>query len=196
MTTSRSGSAMLRSARSAARPVELLGAVGALSFQSVLDVFRPPTEFQYFLAQIEEIGWRSLPLILASGFAVGVVMTLHTRSTLVQFGAEALIPTFQAVAFFSELGPLLTGLLVAGRVGAGIGAELANMRATEQIDAIESLSIDSFQVPPGAAGCGLHPCASAANRLHRLRWDRRRLSRSTRHRTHHFGFIWIAPSPT
>ena len=140
-----SGSALLKSARLAGRPVELLGAIGTLSFQSVLDVFRPPMEFQYFLTQFEEIGWRSLPLILASGFAVGVVMTLHTRSTLVQFGAEALIPTFQAVAFFSELGPLLTGLLVAGRVGAGIGAELANMRATEQIDAIESLSVDSFK---------------------------------------------------
>jgi phospholipid/cholesterol/gamma-HCH transport system permease protein len=72
-------------------------------------------------------------------------MTLHTRSTLVTFGAAAMIPTVQALAFFVEIGPLVAGLLIAGRVGSGIGAVLANMRATEQIDGIESLSIDSFK---------------------------------------------------
>jgi phospholipid/cholesterol/gamma-HCH transport system permease protein len=70
------------------------------------------------------VGWKSLPLVLASGFALGVVLTLHTRSSLVRFGAEAMIPTFQAVAFFNEIGPLVVGLLVAGRVGAGIVATL------------------------------------------------------------------------
>ena len=83
--------------------------------------------------------------VIASGFALGAVLTLHTRSTLVTFGATAWIPTVQALAFFLEIGPLVTGLLVAGRVGSGIGAVLSNMRATEQIDAIESLSIDSFK---------------------------------------------------
>jgi phospholipid/cholesterol/gamma-HCH transport system permease protein len=72
-------------------------------------------------------------------------MTLHTRSTLIMFGAAAMIPRLQSLSFFVEIGPLVTGLLVAGRVGAGIGAVLANMRATEQIDAIETLSIDSFK---------------------------------------------------
>ena len=96
-----------------------------------------------------------MPLILASGFAIGVVTTLHTRSTLVEFGAEAMIPSLQSMSFFNELGPLVTGLLVAGRVGAGIGAELANMRVTEQIDAIETLSIDSmkFLVVPRITAC-------------------------------------------
>ncbi len=96
--------------------------------------------------QIEETGWQSLPLIAASGFAVGVVLTLHTRSSLIQFGAEALIPAVQSLGFFTDIGPLITGLLVAGRVGSGIGAELANMRVTEQIDAVEALSIDSFKL--------------------------------------------------
>ncbi len=105
-----------------------------------------PFEFKMILSQIEEIGWRSLALVLASGFAVGLVLTFHTRSTLVRFGAEAMIPAVQSLSFFNELGPLVTGLLVAGRVGAGIGAELANMRVTEQIDAIEVLSIDSFKL--------------------------------------------------
>jgi phospholipid/cholesterol/gamma-HCH transport system permease protein len=73
-------------------------------------------------------------------------MTLHTRMTLVAFGAEAMIPRAQSLAFFVEIGPLVAGLLVAGRGGSGIGAVLANMRATEQIDAVEALSIDSFKI--------------------------------------------------
>ena len=71
------------------------------------------------------------------------------------FGASAMIPTVQALAFFVEIGPLVAGLLLAGRVGSGIGAVLANMRATEQIDGIESLSIDSFKflVVPRVVAC-------------------------------------------
>ena len=107
------------------------------------------------MRQIAEVGYRSLPLIIASGFALGAVMTLHTRGTLVMFGASSLIPTVQAFAFFLEIGPLVAGLLLAGRVGSGIGAVLANMRATEQIDGIESLSIDSFKflVIPRVTAC-------------------------------------------
>jgi phospholipid/cholesterol/gamma-HCH transport system permease protein len=62
----------------------------------------------FFLGEIEELGWRSLPLILAAGFALGVVMSMHTQGTLVQFGAEAMIPTLQSAAFVNELGPLVT----------------------------------------------------------------------------------------
>lgn len=113
--------------------------------RAIRDFLRPPLEGEYLMKQLYDIGVSSLSLIVTSGFALGVVMTLHTRSTLVQFGAEAEIPTFQSMAFFNEIGPLVAALLMAGRVGAGIGAELANMRATEQIDAIETLSIDSFK---------------------------------------------------
>ena len=124
---------------------EFLGKVTLFGLSAVRDVLRPPLEMEYLMKQMYEIGVGSLSLILTSGFALGVVMTLHTRSTLVQFGAQAMIPTFQSMAFFNEIGPLVAALLLAGRVGAGIGAELANMRATEQIDAIETLSIDSFK---------------------------------------------------
>jgi phospholipid/cholesterol/gamma-HCH transport system permease protein len=118
---------------------------------------RPPYEWRQLAIQIAEVGWRSLPLVLASGFAIGVVTSMHTRGTLVQFGAEAMIPSLQSMSFFNELGPLVTALLVAGRVGAGIGAELANMRVTEQIDAIETLSVDSikFLVVPRILACGI-----------------------------------------
>lgn len=125
---------------------EQIGSVTLFGLKAIRDVFRPPFEFEYLMLQLQEIGIGSLSLILASGFALGVVMTLHTRSTLVQFGAAAKIPVFQSMAFFNEIGPLVTGLLIAGRVGAGIGAQLANMRATEQIDAIETLSVNSFKL--------------------------------------------------
>jgi phospholipid/cholesterol/gamma-HCH transport system permease protein len=124
----------------------LIGEVSSFGLRALVDAFRRPFEWEFFVLQIEEIGWRSLPLVLAAGFALGVVLSMHTRVTLLQFGAEALIPSLQSAAFFNELGPLITALLVAGRVGAGIGAGIANMRVTEQIDAIESLSVDSFKL--------------------------------------------------
>ena len=133
----------------------LTGEVSVFGFRAIVNLFRRPFEGAQIRRQLAEIGSRSLPLIIASGFALGAVLTMHTRSTLVTFGATALIPTVQALAFFLEIGPLVTGLLVAGRVGSGIGAVLSNMRATEQIDALESLSIDSFKflVVPRIVAC-------------------------------------------
>ena len=125
------------------------GFVGDMSIFGVRALgraFIPPFELAYLTEQLEEIGARSLPLIAAAGIALGIVMTLHTRSTLVSFGAEAWAPTLQAVSFFNEIGPLVAALLISGSVGAGIGAELANMRATEQIDAVEVMSIDSSKM--------------------------------------------------
>jgi phospholipid/cholesterol/gamma-HCH transport system permease protein len=135
--------------------ISFIGNVSLFAFRVIVDFFRPPFEAAQILRQIAEMGARSLPLVIASGFALGTVMTLHTRSTLVMFGAAAMIPTVQALAFFVEIGPLVAGLLLAGRVGSGIGAVLANMRATEQIDGIESLSIDAFKflVVPRVVSC-------------------------------------------
>src|SRR5258707_3544897 len=124
---------------------EIAGKVSAFGFRAVTCLFERPFEGDQLRRQLAEVGSKSLPLVVASGFALGAVLTLHTRSTLVTFGATAWIPTVQALAFFLEIGPLVTGLLVAGRAGSGIGAVLSNMRATEQIDAIESLSIDPFK---------------------------------------------------
>jgi phospholipid/cholesterol/gamma-HCH transport system permease protein len=136
-------------------PIEFTGKVNLFGWRVIADAFRPPFELEQLLRQVIDIGAKSLPLVVASGFALGVVMTLHTRSTLVTFGAAAMIPTVQALAFFVEIGPLIAGLLMAGRAGSGIGAVLANMRATEQIDGIESLSIDGFKflVVPRTLAC-------------------------------------------
>src|SRR5580658_8299146 len=111
--------------------LDFVGNIGRFALRAAQRLLVPPLEFQMILRQIEVTGWKSLPLVLSSGFALGLVLTLHTRSTLIRFGAEGLLPTVQSLAFFNDIGPLVTGLLVAGRVGAGIGAELANMRATE-----------------------------------------------------------------
>jgi phospholipid/cholesterol/gamma-HCH transport system permease protein len=95
--------------------------------------------------QMFDIGWRSVPLIGASGFAIGIVLSMHTRASLERFGAEAMIPAGLALALIRETGPLTTGLLLSGRVGAGIGAELGAMRVTEQIDALEATAVDAFK---------------------------------------------------
>jgi phospholipid/cholesterol/gamma-HCH transport system permease protein len=137
------------------KTLDFIGRISLFGIRVFTDVARPPFEGSQILRQIVEVGTKSIPLVLASGFALGAVMTLHTRSTLVTFGAAAMIPAVQAVAFFVEIGPLVAGLLLAGRMGSGIGAVLANMRATEQIDGIESLSIDSFKflVVPRVVAC-------------------------------------------
>jgi phospholipid/cholesterol/gamma-HCH transport system permease protein len=137
--------------------LQFIGNVSLFGLRVIIDLFQPPFEAGQIGRQIAEAGSKSLPLVIASGFALGTVMTLHTRSTLVMFGAGAMIPTVQALAFFVEIGPLVAGLLLVGRVGSGIGAVLANMRATEQIDGIESLSIDSFKflVVPRVVACVL-----------------------------------------
>ncbi|MXY22966.1 MAG: ABC transporter permease [Acidobacteria bacterium] len=121
------------------------GAASLFAGRALVAAFRPPFELKETARQIYEIGWRSLPLITASGFAVGIVLSMQTRASLERFGAEALIPTGLALALVRETGPLVTGLLLAGRVGAGVGAELGAMKVTEQIDALEAVAVDSFK---------------------------------------------------
>src|ERR1700741_4928677 len=134
---------------------EFVGKVGLFSLRVVADSLRPPFEFAQLVRQLAEVGNKSLALIVVLCCALGAVMTLHPRNTLVPFGARAMIPAVQSVSFFVEIGPLVAGLLLAGRVGSGIGVVLANMRASEQIDAVEALSIDSFKllVVPRVLAC-------------------------------------------
>jgi phospholipid/cholesterol/gamma-HCH transport system permease protein len=102
---------------------ETIGELSMFAWRALYRAFIPPFEFEMILNQLDEVGWQSLSLILASGFAVGLVLTIHTRSSLVRFGAEAMIPAVQSLGFFNEIGPLVAALLIAGRVGSGIGAE-------------------------------------------------------------------------
>jgi phospholipid/cholesterol/gamma-HCH transport system permease protein len=122
-----------------------VGDVSLFGLRAMREAFRPPFEFGEILRHIYEFGWRSAPLIATSGFAVGVVLSMHTRASLERFGAEAMIPAGLALALIKETGPLTCGLLMSGRVGAGIGAELGAMKVTEQIDALEAVAVDSFK---------------------------------------------------
>ena len=119
---------------------------GALfALKAAREVFVPPFEFRETIRQIYELGLRSAPLIAVSGVAVGVVLSMHTRASLERFGAESMIPAGLAMALVRETGPLTAGLLLSGRIGAGIGAELGAMRVTEQIDALEASAVDAFR---------------------------------------------------
>ncbi len=122
-----------------------VGNVTIFAARAVREAFLPPYEVGEIARHTFEIGWRSLPLIASAGLAIGVVLSMHTRASLERFGAEALIPAGLAIALIRETGPLVTALLVAGRVGAGIGAELGAMKVTEQIDALEAVAVDSFK---------------------------------------------------
>lgn len=121
------------------------GQAAMFAGRALRECVRPPFELRETLRQLFELGCRSAPLIAVSGFAIGVVLSMHTRSSLARFGAEALIPAGLAIALVRETGPLTAGLLLAGRIGAGIGAELGAMKVTEQIDALEASAVDSFK---------------------------------------------------
>jgi phospholipid/cholesterol/gamma-HCH transport system permease protein len=106
---------------------------------------KPPYEGREMLRQMDEIGAKSLPLVVLAGAAIGVVLSLHTRDSLTQFGAESMLPALIILSLVKESGPIITALVVSGRVGAGIGAELGSMRVTEQIDAIEASAVNPYK---------------------------------------------------
>ena len=122
-----------------------VGSVAAFGARAVVEAARPPYELGEIVRHVYQFGYRSAPLILAAGFAIGVVLSMHTRASLERFGAEAMIPAGLAIALISETGPLVAALLVSGRVGAGIGAEIGAMKVTEQIDALEASAVDAFK---------------------------------------------------
>ena len=122
-----------------------VGALAVFAGRAVVEAFRPPYDVAEILRHVYQFGLRSMPLIVTAGFAIGVVLSMHTRASLERFGAEAMIPAGLAIALIRETGPLTAGLLVAGRVGAGIGAEIGAMRVTEQIDALEASAVDAFK---------------------------------------------------
>src|SRR5687767_733024 len=134
--------------RAGAAAVALLTAVGDVSLfalRAARELFLPPYELRETIRQLYELGLRSAPLIAVSGVAVGVVLSMHTRASLERFGAESMIPAGLAIALVRETGPLTAALLLSGRIGAGIGAELGAMRVTEQIDALEASAVDAFR---------------------------------------------------
>ena len=109
------------------------------------EVFMPKYEVREFFNQAYLVGYKSFPLILITGFIMGLVLTIQSRPTLAQFGAESWLPAMVAVSVIREIGPVITALIFAGKVGSGIGAELASMKVTEQIDAMEASGTNPFK---------------------------------------------------
>lgn len=124
---------------------EWFGDLGFFCIRLFRSALVPPYEFRELLCQCDEIGAKSLPLIALAGAATGVVMSLQMRDSLVRFGAKSFLPAVIVFSLVKESGPIITGLMVSGRAGAGIGAELGSMRVTEQIDAMEASAVDPFK---------------------------------------------------
>jgi len=109
------------------------------------ETFSRKFEFKEFLRQCFQIGYKSLPLISVTGAIMGLVLTIQSRPALADFGAVAMLPGMVAVSLIREMGPVITALICAGKIGSGMGAELGSMKVTEQIDAMEVSSTNPIR---------------------------------------------------
>jgi phospholipid/cholesterol/gamma-HCH transport system permease protein len=107
--------------------------------------FFPPYEFGEIKKHIDELGFKTLPIVTVTGFIIGLVLAMQSQPVLVRFGAESFLPAMVSLSVVRELGPVLTAIIFAGRVSSGIGAELGSMRVTEQIDAMEVSAVNPFK---------------------------------------------------
>jgi phospholipid/cholesterol/gamma-HCH transport system permease protein len=122
-----------------------LGGITVFSLRWFREVAVPPFETSEFFKQCYHTGYKSLTLVGITAFIMGLVLTLQSRPTLVEFGAESWLPKMVAISVIREMGPMITALITAGKVGSGLGAEIGSMRVTEQIDAMEVSGINPFK---------------------------------------------------
>jgi phospholipid/cholesterol/gamma-HCH transport system permease protein len=126
--------------------LEWFGGLGMFFWNVLKAAVTPPFEIGELFRQLDEIGSKSLPLVALAGAATGIVLSMEARFSLTRFGAKSLLPAAIVFSIIHETGPIITGLVVSGRVGAGIGAELASMKVTEQIDAIEASAVNPYRL--------------------------------------------------
>src|ERR1700758_3061082 len=119
--------------------------VTKFAFRFLKEVFLPPYEFKEVIRQCYEVGYKSVFLVGITAFIMGLVVAMQSRPTLVQFGAGAWLPAMAGVSIIREIGPVVTALMCAGKVGSNIGAELGSMKVTEQIDAMEVSGTNPFK---------------------------------------------------
>jgi phospholipid/cholesterol/gamma-HCH transport system permease protein len=124
---------------------EWFGELSLFCFKVIRAVFLPPYEVREFVRQLDELGSKSIPLVALAGAATGVVISLQTHDSLGRFGGRSLLPALLIISIIRESGPIITALVVSGRVAAGIGAELGAMKVTEQIDAMEVSAVDPYK---------------------------------------------------
>ncbi len=114
-----------------------LGMISQFGLRFFKEAFTPRYEFKEMIRQCYFVGYKSLPLVALTAFIMGLVITIQSRPTLVEFGAEDWLPKMVSVSLIREIAPVITALICAGKVGSGMGAELGSMKVTEQIDAME-----------------------------------------------------------
>jgi len=124
---------------------EEVGELAVFAGRFFKETFSRPIEFREFLNQCYNMGNKSLLLVGITGFILGLVFTLQSRPTLVEFGAVAWMPQMISMSIVREIGPMMIALISAGRIGSGIGAELGSMKVTEQIDAMEVSGTNPFK---------------------------------------------------
>ncbi len=144
--------------------LSFLAAVGRLSIFTLVSLshcLRPPIYPRLIARQMMEIGYYSLPVVGLTAIFTGMVLALQSYTGFARFSAESAIPNVVIVSITRELGPVLAGLMVAGRVGASMAAEIGTMRVTEQIDALNTLATNPFKylvAPRLIAGVTMLPC--------------------------------------
>ena len=119
--------------------LDALGAMALLTRDAVRWALRRPPAWRFLAEQLEQVGWRSLSIVNLTALFTGMVLALQLGSYLARFGAKMFVSRIVGMSLVRELGPVLTALMVGGRVGAGITAELGSMAVTDQIDAIRAL---------------------------------------------------------
>lgn len=122
-----------------------IGELSSFAGRFFNEILKPPLEFKELLRQSYQLGVRSLFLVGLTGFIIGLVLTLQSRPTLIEFGAVSWMPNMVGISIVREIGPVITALICAGRIASGIGAELGSMRVTEQIDAMEVSGTNPFK---------------------------------------------------
>lgn len=127
------------------RLFEWFGAVGLFCGRLIQRAVAPPYEIGEMIRQCDSIGSKSLPLVALAGAATWVVLSLEVRDSLARFGAKSFLPAVVIYSIVKESGPVITGLIMSGRVGAGIGAELGSMKVSEQLDAMEASAVDPYR---------------------------------------------------
>jgi phospholipid/cholesterol/gamma-HCH transport system permease protein len=122
-----------------------LGGLSNLAAQTFYWLFVPPFKRMRFIDQAKRTGYDSLPIVSLIGLFIGVILALQTAVLMQRLGSEMYIASIVALSLVRELGPVITALIVAGRVGAAITAEIGSMQVTEQIDALETLATNPIQ---------------------------------------------------
>ncbi len=139
---------------------EEVGMIMLLTLSTLKQLILPPFEMKNTFKQVIEIGIKSMPVVLITAVFTGMVLALQSYTGFKRFNAEVMVGTVVALSMTRELGPVLTGLIVAGRAGAAMAAELGTMRVTEQIDALETLATNPVKyliVPRFVAGVIMLP---------------------------------------